>query len=69
MARPDGLLIDGKQQPSLTWQQWWEQKDIVNAALVEAISKQNVQQVGDLLDEKIQPHGLTADVNHRLDSD
>lgn len=31
--------------------------------------KQNEKLVRDLLDEKVQLHGLVADVNHRLDSD
>ena len=31
--------------------------------------KQNIKLVEELLDEKCQPHGLIADVNHRLESD
>jgi hypothetical protein len=36
MATPDGQ-IEKNPGGGLTWQKWWEQKDLVNAQLIEAI--------------------------------
>lgn len=62
MANPEG-------QGGMSWAQWWDQKDMMNAQLVEAISQDNEKAIADLLDEKKQLHGLIADVNHRVESD
>jgi hypothetical protein len=60
-------LAEGGEQ--VNWGQWWERKDRINALLIEAIQKQNLKTIADLLNEQTQMHGVVADLNHRLDFD
>ena len=43
-------LTEGAEQ--VNWGQWWERKDRINALLIEAIQKQNLKIIADLLNEQ-----------------
>lgn len=62
-------LTTGDTEPAVDWGQWWERKDRINAMLIQAIQKQNLKQMVDLLNEQTQMYGVVADLNHRLDFD
>ena len=63
------MAVEGARQNVITWKQWWDLKAQTNKELVEAIKKQDNKAVDDLLDESKQVHGMTADINMKLEGE
>ena len=49
----------------LSWMDWWELKHLANQRFTDAIAAVDLRAVHDLLDERKQKNGITADVNNR----
>lgn len=50
----------------ITWDQWWNRKQITNEELINAISNRDIKTVVNVLNEETSKHGLVADVNVKL---
>lgn len=50
----------------ITWDQWWNRKQITNEELINAINNRDIKAVANVLNEETAKHGLVADVNVKL---
>ena len=53
----------------MNWADWWDRKEQNNFALIDAIKKENLPLIKELLNEQLNLDGVCADLNHRNDND